>query len=118
MTSSSDLPPYFGIDPEAAASRLAQPIDTTRFAKAAAFAARGRDDLARRGYAPDGQKRLRKFSTWEVCRYLIPVNPAPSGDQPAPFQRATPLAGTPPALANAPATTTSPSGRIATCSPN
>jgi len=41
--------------------------------KAAAFAARGRDDLAKRGYAPDGKKRLRKFSTWEVCRYLIPV---------------------------------------------
>lgn len=76
MTNPNDLPPYFGIDPEAAASRLADPIDTTRFAKAAAFAARGRDDLARRGYAPDGQKRLRKFSTWEVCRYLIPVNAA------------------------------------------
>ena len=74
--SKADLPPYFNIDPEAAASRLAAPIDTARFAKAAAFATRGRDDLARRGYAPDGQKRLRKFSTWEVCRYLIPVNSA------------------------------------------
>ncbi|WP_158971138.1 AAA family ATPase [Chachezhania sediminis] len=74
--SRSDLPPYFNIDPAQAAEGLAEPIDTTRFAKAAAFAARGRDDLARRGYAPDGQKRLRKFSTWEVCRYLIPVAPA------------------------------------------
>jgi chromosome partitioning protein len=64
------------IDPEAAARKLSPPIDTPRFAKAAAFAARGRDDLARRGYAPDGHKRLRKFSTWEVCRYLIPVAPA------------------------------------------
>lgn len=72
----SDLPPYFNIDPAQAASRLGAPIDTARFAKAAAFAARGRDDLARRGYAPDGKKRLRKFSTWEVCKYLIPVNPA------------------------------------------
>ncbi|NNE87162.1 MAG: AAA family ATPase, partial [Silicimonas sp.] len=67
------LPPYFNINPQAAASKLADPVTTTRFAKAATFAARGRDDLAKRGYAPDGQKRLRKFSTWEVCRYLIPV---------------------------------------------
>ncbi|MAQ45234.1 MAG: ATPase [Confluentimicrobium sp.] len=78
MTSSSktDQPPYFNIDPAKAAAGLSQPIDTARFAKAAAFAAKGRDDLARRGYAPDGRKRLRRFSTWEVCRYLIPVAPA------------------------------------------
>ncbi|MEQ5872214.1 AAA family ATPase [Sagittula sp. NFXS13] len=75
-TAKPDLPPYFNIDPETAAKKLAEPIDTARFAKAAAFAMRGRDDLAKRGYAPDGAKRLRKFSTWEVCRYLIPVNPA------------------------------------------
>jgi len=48
-------------------------VDTTRFAKAATFCARGRDDMARRGYAPDGTKRLRKFSIWEITRYLIPV---------------------------------------------
>lgn len=78
MTSSekSPLPPYFGIDPAKAASRLSDPIDTARFAKAAAFGAKGRADLAKRGYSPDGRKRLRKFSTWEVCRYLIPVAPA------------------------------------------
>ncbi|MCF2906706.1 AAA family ATPase [Octadecabacter sp. CECT 8868] len=78
MTSSSksNLPPYFGIDPEEAASHLSDPIDTTRFAKAAAFGAKGREDLAKRGYAPDGRKRLRKFSTWEVCKYLIPLAPA------------------------------------------
>ena len=70
------LPPYFNIDPAKAAERLSDPIDTARFAKAAAFAARGRQDLAERGYAPDGRKRLRRFSTWEVCRYLIPVAPA------------------------------------------
>ena len=69
-------PPYFNIDPKQAASRLADPVTTARFAKAAAFAMKGREDLAKRGYAPDGQKRLRKFSTWEICRYLIPVAPA------------------------------------------
>ncbi|SLN69594.1 Sporulation initiation inhibitor protein Soj [Roseovarius albus] len=77
MTAGKDhLPPYFSIDPKQAAERLTDPIDTARFAKAAAFAGRGREDLAKRGYAPDGQKRLRRFSTWEICRYLIPVAPA------------------------------------------
>ncbi|SPJ26213.1 AAA family ATPase [Palleronia abyssalis] len=78
MTSSgkSDLPPFFGLDPAKAAGQLGDPVDTARFAKAASFAARGRDELARGGHAPDGRKRLRLFSTWEVCRYLIPVNPA------------------------------------------
>ncbi|OCX66266.1 ATPase [Thioclava sp. SK-1] len=74
--SKPDIPPYFNIDPEEAAAKLNGTIDTARFARAAAFASRGRDDLARRGYAPDGKKRLRKFSTWEICRYLIPVAPA------------------------------------------
>lgn len=70
------LPPYMGIDPAKAAERLVDPIHTARFAKAAAFAAKGREELAKGGHAPDGQKRLRKFSTWEVCRFLIPVAPA------------------------------------------
>ncbi|GAA6189776.1 AAA family ATPase [Litorivita sp. NS0012-18] len=70
------IPPYFHIDPEKAAGKLSDPIDTARFAKAAAFVAKGRDDLAKRGYSPDGKKRLRKFSTWEVCRYLLSVAPA------------------------------------------
>jgi chromosome partitioning protein len=72
----SSLPPYFNLDPKTAAGKLSAPVDTARFAKAAAFAGRGRADLAKRGYAPDGQKKLRKFSTWEICRYLIPVAPA------------------------------------------
>ena len=50
-----DIPPYFNIDPAKAAQRLSQPIDTARFAKAAAFASKGRQDLAERGYAPDGR---------------------------------------------------------------
>ncbi len=70
------LPPYLNLDPEAAAQKLPDPIDTTRFAKAAAFCGKGREDMARRGYAPDGEKRLRKFSTWEITKYLIPVAPA------------------------------------------
>ena len=74
--SGTPLPPYFNLDPETAAAKLSEPVDTARFAKAAAFAGRGRADLAKRGYAPDGQKKLRKFSTWEICRYLIPVAPA------------------------------------------
>ncbi|WP_272010664.1 AAA family ATPase [Roseovarius sp. ZX-A-9] len=77
MTAGKDpIPPYFNIDPAAAAAKLSEPISTARFAKAAAFAARGREDLAKRGYAPDGKKRLRRFSTWEICKYLIPVAPA------------------------------------------
>ena len=75
-TPPTSLPPYWNLDPKAAARRLPDPIDTARFAKAAAFCAKGRDDLARRGYAPDGRKRLRRFSTWEITKYLIPVAPA------------------------------------------
>lgn len=71
-----NIPPYMNLDPKAAADKLPDPIDTRRFAKAASFCAKGREDLARRGYAPDGKKRLRKFSTWEVTKYLIPVAPA------------------------------------------
>jgi chromosome partitioning protein len=78
MTSSGKAPqpPFFNIDPAEAAARLGDPVDTMRFAKAAAFAAKGCDDLVRRGHAPDGRKRLRRFSTWEICRYLIPVGTA------------------------------------------
>ncbi|MEL7151395.1 MAG: AAA family ATPase [Pseudomonadota bacterium] len=72
----STLPPYYNLDPAQAARKLSDPVTTARFAKAAAFAAKGREDLAKRGYAPDGQKRLRRFSTWEICRYLIPLAPA------------------------------------------
>jgi chromosome partitioning protein len=78
MTTSprSSAPPYFNIDPKSASAKLSEPVTVPRFAKAAAFAARGRDDLAKRGHRPDGTKRLRRFSTWEICRYLIPVAPA------------------------------------------
>ena len=75
MNDKSDptAPPYFNLSPEACSRKIGERVDTTRFAKAASFAARGREDLAKKGYAPDGRKRLRKFSTWEICRYLLPV---------------------------------------------
>ena len=69
-------PPYFNLDPARAAARLGPPVDTQRFAKAAAFCNQGREDLAKRGYAPDGKKHLRRFSIWEITKYLIPVAPA------------------------------------------
>ena len=75
-TTPPSLPPYLNLDPESAAKKLPDPIGTSRFAKAAAFCAKGREDLARRGYAPDGEKRLRRFSIWEITKYLIPVAPA------------------------------------------
>jgi chromosome partitioning protein len=64
------------IDPKKAAERLGSSADVRRFAYAAGLCAHGRQDLARRGYAPDGRKRLRRFSIWEITRYLIPVAPA------------------------------------------
>ena len=74
--SDAALPPYFNIDPEAAAAALPPPVGVADFAAVAARVAQGRDDLARRGHAPDGRKALRRFSTWEITRYLIPVAPA------------------------------------------
>ena len=68
--------PYHNLDPARAAAKLGPQVDTTRFAKAAAFCAKGRDDLAKRGYSPDGKKRLRRFSIWEITKYLLPVAPA------------------------------------------
>jgi chromosome partitioning protein len=78
MTRRPDAPPpsYAETDPAAAAARLTAAVDTTQFARAAARATHGRGELAKRGYAPDGRKRLRRFSIWELCRYMIPVAPA------------------------------------------
>lgn len=73
---SDSAPPYHNLDPARAAAKLGPMVDTTRFAKAAAFCSKGRDDLAKRGYSPDGKKRLRRFSIWEITKYLIPVAPA------------------------------------------
>ena len=69
----SSLPPYFRIDPDAALATLDAPLTTDGFADVAQACTAGRDDLASRGLQEDGQRHLRKFSTWEITRYLIPV---------------------------------------------
>ena len=68
--------PYHGIAPDAALSILGDPVDTSGFAAIAEACRQGRDDLAGRGLDESGQKKLRRFSTWEITRYLIPVAPA------------------------------------------
>lgn len=70
---STELPPYFNIDPDQAMKNLGQPIDTKGFASIASNCAKGREDLASRGMNETGRKHLRLFSTWEITRYLIPV---------------------------------------------
>ena len=71
--SSDELPPYFNISPDAALAALDAPTGTDGFARIARACARGRDDLASRGLDDSGSKRLRRFSTWEITKYLIPV---------------------------------------------
>lgn len=66
-------PPYFNIDPNQALAEIGDSIGSSDFSKIAESCARGRDDLASRGLNPDGHKKLRMFSTWEITRYLIPV---------------------------------------------
>ena len=68
--------PYHGISPDAALSSLGDPLDTPGFAAIAQACRSGRDDLAGRGLDDQGQKILRRFSTWEITKYLIPVAPA------------------------------------------
>jgi chromosome partitioning protein len=74
--SSDDLAPYFGISPDRALEALGSPLSTEGFARIAEACRRGRDDLAGRGLDERGQKTLRRFSTWEITKYLIPVAPA------------------------------------------
>jgi chromosome partitioning protein len=77
MSMSSDpLAPYHGLSPDEALSQLGNPLDTQGFASIAEACRRGRDDLAGRGLNDQGQKQLRRFSTWEITKYLIPVAPA------------------------------------------
>jgi len=71
--SSTDIPPYFRINPDEALKALDEPTSSTGFADIARACEAGRDDLASRGLNADGSRQLRKFSTWEITRYLIPV---------------------------------------------
>lgn len=74
--SSDPLAPYHGISPDAASASLGAPLGTAGFAAIAEACRKGRDDLAGRGLDERGQKTLRRFSTWEITKYLIPVAPA------------------------------------------
>lgn len=69
-------PPYFNIAPDEALAELDPPVTTRDLEEIAGLCARGREDLVRRGHSAEGGKRLRRFSTWEVTKYLIPVAPA------------------------------------------
>ena len=75
MGKSPDHPPYFNISPDGALAELGAPITTDDFAQAADMAGQGREDLISRGLNAEGQKTLRRFSTWEITKYLIPVAP-------------------------------------------
>jgi chromosome partitioning protein len=69
----AELPPYFNLSREACLKALGPPVGTAELARIAALAGRGREDLMARGLGEEGRKALRLFSTWEICRYLIPV---------------------------------------------
>ena len=70
------LPPYFNISPDAAQAELPAPLGTDGLQGIAQACAQGRADLASRGLDETGHRSLRRFSTWEITRYLIPVAPA------------------------------------------
>src|SRR6056297_4021965 len=74
--SNTNLAPYFGLSPDEALSALGGGQDTEGFARIAEACRQGRDDLAGRGLDDTGAKTLRRFSTWEITKYLIPVAPA------------------------------------------
>ncbi|APZ55175.1 AAA family ATPase [Salipiger abyssi] len=68
-----DLPPYFNIRPDTALDELTAPVGAGDFAQIAGRCHQGCADLASRGLDEGGEKTLRRFSTWEITRYLIPV---------------------------------------------
>ena len=76
LMSSTEFIPYHGLSPDEALTALGSSLDTAGFAQIAEACRRGRDDLAGRGLDDQGQKNLRRFSTWEITKYLIPVAPA------------------------------------------
>lgn len=62
------------IDPGEALDAVPQRVTTDRFTVAAEICMRARDDLARRGYKPDGAKQLRRFGIWEITNFMLPVS--------------------------------------------
>ncbi|MFT4959097.1 MAG: chromosome partitioning protein [Paracoccaceae bacterium] len=72
-TSRNTLPPYFNIDPDQALAALGAPVTVDGFQSTAQACEAGRNDMASRGIEGDGARHLRRFSTWEITRYLIPV---------------------------------------------
>lgn len=76
MSQINNLPPYFSIIPDRALNEIDAPTTTSTFQSLAEACAKGRSDLTGRGLDDRGQKVLRRFSTWEITRYLIPVAPA------------------------------------------
>ena len=76
MSQTDNLPPYFSISPDRALDEIGAPTTTSTFQSLAEACAKGRSDLTGRGLDDRGQKVLRKFSTWEITRYLIPVGSA------------------------------------------
>jgi cellulose biosynthesis protein BcsQ len=68
-------PPYFNISPDEALLELEPPVSTADFAGIARACAQGREDLVRRGHEAGAGRSLRRFSTWEITKYLIPVAP-------------------------------------------
>ncbi|SPF81816.1 AAA family ATPase [Pseudoprimorskyibacter insulae] len=68
-----ELPPYFNISPDSALHDLGRPVTADGFGQIAERCRLGREDLSGRGLNEAGEKTLRKFSTWEITRYLIPV---------------------------------------------
>jgi chromosome partitioning protein len=67
------LPPYFNIDPDQASAALGAPTTTAQFKALAHACDTGRQDLQSRGLQGENGRTLRRFSTWEITRYLIPV---------------------------------------------
>lgn len=66
-------PPYFNIDPDQAHAALGAPTTTAHFQTIARACDTGRRDLQSRGLQGQSARTLRRFSTWEITRYLIPV---------------------------------------------
>jgi len=69
----SPLPPYFNLDPDTAAEQIGDPARTDDFGRIAQACATGRAALESSGHTQEQARTLRQFSTWEICRYLIPV---------------------------------------------